>query len=103
MRNLRLHTAVLGALAVASLVAACSSETGPAATPTNTPVSTATPTPVPVPTPELPAFQTSGNTGGLIGDNASEFTGITQWLNSEPLTMEELRGKVVLIDFWTYI
>lgn len=24
------------------------------------------------------------------------------WLNSEPLKMEELRGKVVLIDFWTY-
>jgi thiol-disulfide isomerase/thioredoxin len=26
----------------------------------------------------------------------------TQWLNSEPLTPVELRGKVVLIDFWTY-
>jgi thiol-disulfide isomerase/thioredoxin len=25
-----------------------------------------------------------------------------QWFNSEPLTLEELRGKVVLIDFWTY-
>lgn len=24
------------------------------------------------------------------------------WLNSQPLTREELRGKVVLIDFWTY-
>ena len=24
------------------------------------------------------------------------------WINSPPLTMEELRGKVVLIDFWTY-
>jgi cytochrome c biogenesis protein CcdA/thiol-disulfide isomerase/thioredoxin len=28
--------------------------------------------------------------------------GITQWLNSDPLTRERLRGKVVLIDFWTY-
>ena len=28
--------------------------------------------------------------------------GATQWLNSEPLTREELRGKVVLVDFWTY-
>ncbi len=28
--------------------------------------------------------------------------GATQWLNSEPLTREGLRGKVVLIDFWTY-
>lgn len=33
---------------------------------------------------------------------APEFTGIEKWLNSEPLTMESLRGKVVLVDFWTY-
>ncbi|PWC31038.1 cytochrome c biogenesis protein DipZ [Azospirillum sp. TSO35-2] len=28
--------------------------------------------------------------------------GATDWLNSKPLTTEELLGKVVLIDFWTY-
>jgi thiol-disulfide isomerase/thioredoxin len=28
--------------------------------------------------------------------------GATGWLNSPPLTTEELRGKVVLVDFWTY-
>jgi cytochrome c biogenesis protein CcdA/thiol-disulfide isomerase/thioredoxin len=28
--------------------------------------------------------------------------GATEWLNSPPLTPEGLRGKVVLIDFWTY-
>ncbi|TCV97589.1 thiol-disulfide isomerase/thioredoxin [Luteibacter rhizovicinus] len=33
---------------------------------------------------------------------APEFTGIDTWLNSKPLTMQGLRGKVVLIDFWTY-
>ncbi len=33
---------------------------------------------------------------------APEFEGITNWLNSEPLTMAGLRGKVVLVDFWTY-
>lgn len=33
---------------------------------------------------------------------APEFAGIKQWLNSEPLTMRQLRGKVVLVDFWTY-
>jgi thiol-disulfide isomerase/thioredoxin len=33
---------------------------------------------------------------------APEFTGINQWLNSEPLTMSGLRGKVVLVEFWTY-
>ena len=31
-----------------------------------------------------------------------EILGITNWINSEPLTLEELRGKVVLVDFWTY-
>jgi thiol-disulfide isomerase/thioredoxin len=33
---------------------------------------------------------------------APEFTGIDNWLNSEPLSLQQLRGKVVLIDFWTY-
>ena len=33
---------------------------------------------------------------------APDFHGITDWFNSEPLTMRELRGKVVLVDFWTY-
>jgi thiol-disulfide isomerase/thioredoxin len=28
--------------------------------------------------------------------------GATQWLNSAPLDREALRGKVVLVDFWTY-
>ncbi|CAI1744750.1 cytochrome c biogenesis protein DipZ [Serratia proteamaculans] len=29
-------------------------------------------------------------------------SGALQWLNSPPLTAESLRGKVVLVDFWTY-
>jgi len=28
--------------------------------------------------------------------------GATEWINSAPLTAEGLRGKVVLVDFWTY-
>ncbi|EJL56467.1 cytochrome c biogenesis protein [Rhizobium sp. CF122] len=28
--------------------------------------------------------------------------GAVEWLNSKPLTAKELRGKVVLVDFWTY-
>jgi thiol-disulfide isomerase/thioredoxin len=30
------------------------------------------------------------------------FDGATGWLNSSPLTPAELRGRVVLVDFWTY-
>jgi len=33
---------------------------------------------------------------------APEFVGLDGWLNSAPLTMTELRGKVVLIEFWTH-
>ena len=36
---------------------------------------------------------------------APDFTGITAWFNTpgnQPLTLRQLRGKVVLIDFWTY-
>jgi thiol-disulfide isomerase/thioredoxin len=33
---------------------------------------------------------------------APEIKGIRAWINSEPLTIEGLRGKVVLVDFWTY-
>ena len=29
-------------------------------------------------------------------------TGAVEWLNSPPLTAEGLKGKVVLVDFWTY-
>lgn len=46
----------------------------------------------------LPGLQ-----GGLAEPyTAPEFAGIHAWLNSNALTMESLKGKVVLIDFWTY-
>jgi thiol-disulfide isomerase/thioredoxin len=38
---------------------------------------------------------------GVEGRLAS-FEGATGWLNSDPLTAESLRGRVVLVDFWTY-
>jgi thiol-disulfide isomerase/thioredoxin len=33
---------------------------------------------------------------------APDFTGINTWFNSKPLSLADLRGKVVLVDFWTY-
>jgi thiol-disulfide isomerase/thioredoxin len=33
---------------------------------------------------------------------APEFAGVAEWLNTRPLTMRGLRGRVVLVDFWTY-
>jgi len=33
---------------------------------------------------------------------APELASDSRWINSEPLTIEELRGKVILVDFWTY-
>ena len=33
---------------------------------------------------------------------APDFVGISNWLNSDSLTIDSLRGKVVLVDFWTY-
>lgn len=44
-----------------------------------------------------PGFAQSGRAA-----MAPEFAGIAGWLNAdERLTMAELRGRVVLVDFWT--
>src|SRR5919106_1840382 len=47
-----------------------------------------------------PARPTDSELGDL--GPAPEFRGIGRWLNTEPLTLDDLRGKVVVIDFWTY-
>ncbi len=39
---------------------------------------------------------------GEVGSVAQELQTVAGWINTEPFTLESLRGKVVLIDFWTY-
>jgi cytochrome c biogenesis protein CcdA/thiol-disulfide isomerase/thioredoxin len=34
--------------------------------------------------------------------DAPAFQGLDGWINSKPLTIQQLKGKVVLVDFWTY-
>jgi cytochrome c biogenesis protein CcdA/thiol-disulfide isomerase/thioredoxin len=48
--------------------------------------------------------EATGGGGAKLQDYgpAPEFHGIVRWLNSKPLTLRELRGRVVLVDFWTY-
>ena len=49
-----------------------------------------------------PGTSDGAKVGGTVGDQAPEFSSVANWINSNPLTMESLRGQVVLIDFWTY-
>ncbi len=54
-----------------------------------------------------PPAATASSTGGEVQavssrHEAPDFVGIDGWINSPPLTLTELRGKVVLIDFWTF-
>jgi thiol-disulfide isomerase/thioredoxin len=83
----------------------CTRQDGPAASSSalaatpktaNTPAPADTPA-LPAPTAALPA-PTATPTGPL----APELSGGGAWLNSPPLTLEGLRGKIVLVQFWTY-
>ena len=47
-------------------------------------------------------LKVSSSTALPIEGVLPSLAGATAWLNSAPLTAEALRGKVVLIDFWTY-
>ena len=63
---------------------------------------------------KAPTMATNGNPAAMIKAAAPapkalpvegslpSLSGAVEWLNSPPLTPEQLRGKVVLVDFWTY-
>ena len=49
------------------------------------------------------AHRLSGDAAALpVEGHLPSFDGATEWLDSDPLTPEGLRGRVVLVDFWTY-
>jgi cytochrome c biogenesis protein CcdA/thiol-disulfide isomerase/thioredoxin len=48
------------------------------------------------------AMMMSGAASGEAPVLAPSFEGGVLWLNSPPLSIEQLRGRVVLVDFWTY-
>ena len=94
MAGLCLLATIVGGLLLASQTNSTGDTTIVAAEVTSAERAEPRPTPIPTETPEL---VTPPGT-----ELAPEFQGIVQWLNSQPLTMEGQRGKVVLIDFWTY-
>ncbi|AOF00884.1 cytochrome C biogenesis protein [Serratia surfactantfaciens] len=50
------------------------------------------------------ALQTTADAAPALAElgEMPSLSGAVQWLNSPPLQAEALRGKVVLVDFWTY-
>jgi len=49
----------------------------------------------------LEVFMASRSFAGKIA--APEFPAGLEWINTDrPLTMQELQGKIVVLDFWTY-
>jgi thiol-disulfide isomerase/thioredoxin len=50
----------------------------------------------------LAALAASLASGTQAASPAPALSGAVEWINSTPLSLEALRGKVVLVDFWTY-
>ena len=89
-----------GSTQVAQTAAGPPASVVPDPTPTPAPVSVVSepsPTPALAPSPEVETSAVSRN-----DPVAPEFVGLHGWANSEAFTLESQRGKVVLIDFWTY-
>lgn len=67
----------------------------------------ATPRPTIATTDSIPASKAASepNTNNLAlatSQGLPDFQGISQWLNSAPLTVRDLKGSVVLVQFWTF-
>ncbi|MGD0830956.1 MAG: cytochrome c biogenesis protein DipZ [Terracidiphilus sp.] len=49
-----------------------------------------------------PEMMSAGAESADVPKTLPDLSGATAWINSPPLSAESLRGKVVVIDFWTY-
>ena len=101
LRTRELPIAAGYGLLLALVIAAC--EGGPE--PIGGPESPATTSaPEVVAAPAQPAAAIILPTPARTGDEelAAELVKNSGWINSEPFTLESQRGKVVLVDFWTY-
>jgi hypothetical protein len=47
------------------------------------------------------ALGSAAGQGSRLGTPAPDVAG-ERWINSEPLTTPSLRGRVVLVEFWTF-
>ena len=70
--------------------------------PANTPIPEPTATPEPTAEPQAAAHASIVTPATGNEQTVPEIRGISSWINSDPFTFEEQRGKVVLVDFWTY-
>lgn len=93
----------LGLLGLGS--ASCAAQLGssnqsiPIASNTSVPLTSTSDTPKSTNNPEV---NTVTEKSKASSQQLPEFQGISQWLNSNPLTVKELKGNVVLIQFWTF-
>lgn len=76
---------ILRSLAAAAIAASCLASTA-----------------IPCISGEVARHQGAPLTVAAVQGAAPNFIGISNWFNSAPLNIADLRGKVVLVDFWTY-
>ena len=115
MRRSFFIVALIAALSLLALACGSTEDPEPAAAVVPTAAPTSVPTAMPEPTPEptqppadTPTPEPTRQVASLLPSamspdkRAPELVGLEGWLNTEPFTMEDKRGQVVLIDFWTY-
>lgn len=93
MEETRVRLTLMIVLALLVLAGCSAQASDTPAAPTPTPQEKSEPTPTPAPSPTTIALPDQGAAPDFQND---------VWINSEPLRLADLRGKVVFIEFWTY-